>query len=202
MPSTSQKVLEDLCVKADIFYLGQNRTSLLGLNSQCGAARSERRTHAEGAGYHDFRPKAGARAAPRAAARRPRRPRNPKKVAHRGRGLADQGPEAAEGSSTIDANVSASLSKSTDATTNASRRGPRCTLPVYVDDATEKLIELRFVATESPWTTSTPQCRFYEALAVRWRATATNAASSERVSQFGRALPELNIAIICGASSE
>ena len=86
-------------------------------------------------------------------------------------------------------------------------RGPRCTLLVYVDDATGKLMELRFVKSESTFdyfaSTVTYLERhgkpvaFYSDKHSIFRLChqgATGRADGE--AQFGRALTELNIDII------
>ncbi len=83
-------------------------------------------------------------------------------------------------------------------------RGPRCTLLVFIDDATSELMELRFAESESTFS-------YFEALraylerhgkpvalysdkASVFRPTGREA---KGVSQFGRALAELNIDILC-----
>jgi len=83
-------------------------------------------------------------------------------------------------------------------------RGPRCTLLVFIDDATSELMELRFAESESTFS-------YFEALraylerhgkpvalysdkASVFRPTGPEA---KGVSQFGRALAELNIDILC-----
>ena len=92
-------------------------------------------------------------------------------------------------------------------------RGPRCTLLVYVDDATGKLMELRFVKSESTFdyfaSTVTYLGRhgkpvaFYSDKHSIFRLChqgATGRADGE--TQFGRALTELNIDIICANSPQ
>jgi len=92
-------------------------------------------------------------------------------------------------------------------------RGPRCTLLVYVDDATGKLMELRFVKSESTFdyfaSTVTYLERhgkpvaFYSDKHSIFRLChqgATGRADGE--TQFGRALTELNIDIICANSPQ
>jgi len=83
-------------------------------------------------------------------------------------------------------------------------RGPKCTLLVFIDDATSELMELRFVESESTFA-------YFEALrsylerhgkpvalysdkASVFKPTGRQA---KGVSQFGRALSELNIDILC-----
>ena len=83
-------------------------------------------------------------------------------------------------------------------------RGPRCTLIVFIDDATSELMELRFAESESTFA-------YFEALhAYLGRYGKPVALYSDKasvfrptrqqpkgVSQFGRALSELNIDILC-----
>ena len=86
-------------------------------------------------------------------------------------------------------------------------RGPKCTLLVYVDDATSRLTELRFVASESAFSyfasTRTyleqhgKPVAFYSDKASIFRVAASQAAKGAGITQFGRALSELNIDIIC-----
>lgn len=86
-------------------------------------------------------------------------------------------------------------------------RGPRCTLLVYVDDATSRLQELRFVASESAFDyfASTraylerygKPVAFYSDKASIFRVTASEAKKKPGITQFGRALSELNIDILC-----
>jgi transposase len=86
-------------------------------------------------------------------------------------------------------------------------RGPRCTLLVYVDDATSRLQELRFVASESAFDyfASTQAylerygkpVAFYSDQASIFRVTASEAKKKRGATQFGRALSELNIDIVC-----
>ena len=86
-------------------------------------------------------------------------------------------------------------------------RGPRCTLLVYVDDATSRLMELRFVASESAFDyfASTraylerhgKPVAFYSDKASIFRVAAPEAAKGAGITQFGRALSELNIDILC-----
>ncbi len=90
-------------------------------------------------------------------------------------------------------------------------RGEPCTLLVFIDDATSKLMQLRFVPSES---TSS----YFEALqgylqshgcpvafysdkhsVVRMNR---DAAGGQGMTQFGRALAELNIEILCAKSSQ
>ena len=86
-------------------------------------------------------------------------------------------------------------------------RGPKSTLLVYVDDATSRLMALRFVASESAFDyfASTraylddhgKPVAFYSDQASVFRVGASDAARGTGITQFGRALSELNIDIIC-----
>ena len=85
-------------------------------------------------------------------------------------------------------------------------RGPQCTLLVFVDDATSRLMHLSFVASESAFayfqaakaylTTHGKPIAFYSDKHSVFR---TNKASAPDggMTQFGRALNELNIDIFC-----
>ncbi|MFS8121111.1 ISNCY family transposase [Rhizobium sp. BR 250] len=91
-------------------------------------------------------------------------------------------------------------------------RGPACSLLVFVDDATGKLMQLRFVRSESAFT-------YFEALALYleqhgapiafysdkhsvFRVAKKDAKGGQGMTQFGRALCELNIEILCANSSQ
>jgi hypothetical protein len=87
-------------------------------------------------------------------------------------------------------------------------RGARCSLLVYVDDATGRLMELRFVTTESAFdyfdaTKSYLRkhgrpLAFYSDRHSIFRVTREGTRGPNRgVTQFGRALAELSIEIIC-----
>jgi len=87
-------------------------------------------------------------------------------------------------------------------------RGPKCTVLVYVDDATGRLMELRFVACESAFDyfASTlgylkrhgKPVAFYSDKHSIFRAYTDGATGRNKgVTQFGRALDELNIDILC-----
>ena len=91
-------------------------------------------------------------------------------------------------------------------------RAPACTLLVYVDDATGRLMQLLFVPTESTlaYFTATrayierhgkPQA-FYSDKAGVFRINARDNAEGRGYTQFGRALFELNIDILCANSSQ
>jgi len=92
-------------------------------------------------------------------------------------------------------------------------RGPGCTLLVYVDDATGRLMELRFVAVESAFdyfasTSAYLQCHgkpvaFYSDKHSIFRVYHDGTTGRARgITQFGRALTELNIDIICANSPQ
>lgn len=87
------------------------------------------------------------------------------------------------------------------------QRGPRSMLLVYVDDATSRLMELRFCASESTFEyfTSTRSylerhgkpVAFYSDKAGVFRVNAREAKGGNGFTQFGRAMSELNIDVIC-----
>jgi len=86
-------------------------------------------------------------------------------------------------------------------------RGPKCTLLVYVDDATSDLTELRFVASESTFDyfAATREylerhgkpVAFYSDKASIFRVASPEPVNGTGITQFGRALSELNIDIVC-----
>lgn len=87
-------------------------------------------------------------------------------------------------------------------------RAPPCTLLVYVDDATSRLMELHFVETESAFDYFTATRKylerhgkpvaFYSDKHSIFRVQREGATGRNKgISQFGRALAELNIDIIC-----
>jgi hypothetical protein len=57
-------------------------------------------------------------------------------------------------------------------------RGPGCTLLVYVDDATGRMMELRFVKSESAFDYFASTRVISSAMASLWPSTATSTASS------------------------
>lgn len=91
-------------------------------------------------------------------------------------------------------------------------RGPKCTLLVYIDDATSRLMELRFVNSESTFDYFYSTKRylerygkpvaFYSDKHSVFRVNKQGAVSGNGMTQFGRALHELNIDIICANSSQ
>jgi len=86
-------------------------------------------------------------------------------------------------------------------------RAPKCTLLVFVDDATSRLMELRFdisestfgyfVATGSYLEQHGKPVAFYSDQASIFRIANSRGRRSDGSTQFGRALSELNIDIIC-----
>ena len=90
-------------------------------------------------------------------------------------------------------------------------RGPRCTLLAFVDDATSRLLQLRFVASESAFdyfrTTRAyleehgKPVAFYSDKHGIFRVNRKETAR-DGVTQFGRALLALNIDIICANSPQ
>lgn len=90
-------------------------------------------------------------------------------------------------------------------------RGPACTLLVYVDDATSRLMQLHFVKSESTFTyfdatrgyleLHGKPLAFYSDKASIFRINNKNAAGGDGQTQFGRAMNELNITGICANTS-
>jgi transposase len=91
-------------------------------------------------------------------------------------------------------------------------RGPMCTLLVFIDDATGKLLQLRFVRSESTFTYFEAVERylrehgcpvaFYSDKHSVFRVAKKDAVNGQGMTQFGRALSELNIEILCANSSQ
>ncbi len=91
-------------------------------------------------------------------------------------------------------------------------RGPPCTLLVFIDDATSTLTQLLFVASESAFAYFDALERylaahgrpvaFYSDKHSVFRVAKQDAASGHGMTQFGRALCELNIEILCANSSQ
>ena len=91
-------------------------------------------------------------------------------------------------------------------------RAPRCTLLVYVDDATSRLMEMRFVPSESTFSyfeatkayleRHGKPVAFYSDQASIFRVNAPEERRTEGVTQFNRALSELNIDIICASTPQ
>jgi len=91
-------------------------------------------------------------------------------------------------------------------------RGPACTLLVYIDDATSRLMHLHFTYSESTFSYfeatrryielhGKPQA-FYSDQASVFRVNSKQARGGDGHTQFGRALYELNIESICANSSQ
>ena len=90
-------------------------------------------------------------------------------------------------------------------------RGPMCTLLVFIDDATSRLMHLRFVETESTFAyfaatqeyleTHGKPVAFYSDKHAVFRAARTGV-TGDGMTQFGRAMHALNIEIICANSSQ
>ena len=86
-------------------------------------------------------------------------------------------------------------------------RGPRCVLLVYIDDATGRLMELRMCVSESAFSyfeatraylmRHGKSVAFYSDKASVFRVNAKNNITGDRYTQFGRAMSDLNIDIIC-----
>ena len=91
-------------------------------------------------------------------------------------------------------------------------RGPRCTLLVYIDDSTSRLMHLQFVETESTFdyfkATRAYLERYGKPIAFYsdkhgvFRVNKKDAAGGDGMTQFGRALHALNVDIICANSSQ
>ena len=90
-------------------------------------------------------------------------------------------------------------------------RGPQCTLLVFVDDATSRLMHLQFVESESTFAYFQAARAYLEAWGKPvalysdkhgvFRVNHPGALSGDGMTQFGRALHALNIDIICANSS-
>jgi hypothetical protein len=91
-------------------------------------------------------------------------------------------------------------------------RGEPCTLLVFIDDATSRLMQLRFVPSESTESYFAAlrgylkdhgcPTAFYSDKHSVFRATRQEAKGGQGMTQFGRALAELNIEILCANSSQ
>jgi hypothetical protein len=91
-------------------------------------------------------------------------------------------------------------------------RGETCTLLAFIDDATSRLMQLRFVASESAFdyfrTTRAyleehgKPVAFYSDKHNIFRVNAKDAVSGDGITQLGRVLSELNIDIICANSPQ
>jgi hypothetical protein len=90
-------------------------------------------------------------------------------------------------------------------------RGPQCTLLVFVDDATGRLMHLQFVESESTFAYFHAARAYLEAWGKPvafysdkhgvFRVNHPGALGGDGMTQFGRALHALNIDIICANSS-
>ena len=86
-------------------------------------------------------------------------------------------------------------------------RGPKCTLLVYIDDATSQLMHMEFAPSESAFSyfraTKTyiekhgKPLAFYSDKHGVFRVHKKGATTGDGMTQFGRALHELQIQIIC-----
>lgn len=91
-------------------------------------------------------------------------------------------------------------------------RGDRCTLLVFIDDATGRLMQLLFVRSESTFTyfealdhylkSHGRPVAFYSDKHSVFRVTKKEAVNGQGMTQFGRALSELSIEILCANSSQ
>jgi transposase len=91
-------------------------------------------------------------------------------------------------------------------------RAPKCTLLVFVDDATSRLMYLQFVAAETTFnyfagvrsylTIFGKPLAFYSDKFGVFRVNMPNALSGTGLTQFGRALKELEIELICAHSPQ
>lgn len=91
-------------------------------------------------------------------------------------------------------------------------RAPRCTLLVFIDDATSRLMHLRFVASESTFdyfqatreylARHGKPAAFYSDKHAIFRVNKVGAVGGDGMTQFGRALHDLNIDILCANSSQ
>ena len=91
-------------------------------------------------------------------------------------------------------------------------RSGRCTLLVFIDDATGKLMQLRFVKSESTFSYFEAlelylkkhgrPVAFYSDKHTVFRVAQKDAKSGHGMTQFGRALNALNIEILCANSSQ
>ena len=92
-------------------------------------------------------------------------------------------------------------------------RGPVCTLLVYVDDATSRLMELSFAAVESTFDYfratrrylerhGKPMAFYSDRLSVFHVQARDRAQRGPGLSQFGRALRALNVDLLCARSPE
>lgn len=91
-------------------------------------------------------------------------------------------------------------------------RAPPCTLLVFIDDATGRLMQLRFATSESAFsyfealegylTAHGRPVAFYSDKHAVFRVAKAQARAGQGMTQFGRALAELGIEILCANSSQ
>jgi hypothetical protein len=91
-------------------------------------------------------------------------------------------------------------------------RGPKCTLLVFIDDATSRLMHLQFAQTESTFSYFSAARSYLEAHGKPiafysdkhsvFRVNRAAGATTDGMTQFGRALHDLSIEIICANSSQ
>ncbi len=91
-------------------------------------------------------------------------------------------------------------------------RGPRCSLLVYIDDATSATMHLKFVKSENLWDyfSATREylekhgrpVAFYSDKHAVFRVNREGALSGDGLTQFGRAMSELDIELICANSPQ
>lgn len=91
-------------------------------------------------------------------------------------------------------------------------RAPACTLLVFIDDATSRLMQLHFVPTESAFAyfeatrayleQHGKPMAFYSDKASIFRSTRESSDFGRSATQYGRALYELNIDILCANTSQ
>ena len=91
-------------------------------------------------------------------------------------------------------------------------RGPQCTLLVFIDDATSRLMHLQFVQSESTFAYFNATQRyleqhgkpaaFYTDKHAVFRVNKPSGLHGDGMTQFGRALNALSIEIICANSSQ
>jgi len=91
-------------------------------------------------------------------------------------------------------------------------RGPRCVLLVFIDDATGRLMQLRFVRSESTFDYFDATraylekhgrpVAFYSDKHSIFRVGAKEPRGGDGITQFGRAMSELNIDILCANSPQ
>lgn len=91
-------------------------------------------------------------------------------------------------------------------------RSNKCTLLVYIDDATSQIMLLKFVESENTFDYFVATCEylrlhgkpiaFYSDKHSTFRVNKKGATNGTGMTQFGRAMHELNIDIICANSSQ